>query len=205
MPRFGPKSGGGGGDNTLPAGDYIIALKGFERKKAKGTGNEYLRCRWQVCAGQLKKRTFFSNMSLNLEIEGTANRWRIFMEACGVEEEIELGSYAERNVDEGDENIREYFLNRPFKVTLKREQNGQYVNNDIKMIHYVRSWTDDDKAAMDRWLDELDGGESDDDSGGDQGGPEGGGNYDDSGAVDDYGAPETKVGGSVGDDDDIPF
>lgn len=206
MPKLGPGGGGGGGGNDgIPAGDYIIALRSFKRQKGKTSGKEYLRCRWVVCAGRLEGKSFFSNMSLDLSKEGTVNRWRILMEACGVDEEIELGSAKERNADEGDSNIREHFLNKPFKATVKTELNGNYTNNDIQMIHYVRTWTQEDKDDMDRWLDKLEGYQDDDGGGDEPSSAPSGGQPDNGWGPDNYDAPETKVGGTVGDDDDIPF
>lgn len=219
MARLGPKSGGGaGGDepDRVPAGVYIVAMKSFKRAQNKAKTADYLRCRWVVCAGPCEGRQFWSNMSLNLTTEGTVNRWRILMEACQLEEEIELGSTSERNTDEGDANIREYFLNRPIKVTVKVEQNGTYTNHDLEMIHYVRSWTQEDKDAMNNWLDALEqqgqpgsgagaGTRDDPDDP-----PVPGGRADDwsNPAADDYGSVGggTKAGGFAGGgDDDIPF
>lgn len=206
MPRLGPGSGGGGGGDSagsVPAGEYIVALKSFKRQVGKTSGQDFLRCRWVICAGPLEGKSFFSNMSCDLSKEGTVNRWRILMEACDVTEEFEIGSTREGTGDEGDQNIRELFRNIPIKVTLKVEKNGNYENHDIQMIHYVRSWTDADKAAMDKWLDAQDNaGQPDrpEDSGG-------GGGMAPPVEEDDYGpvGGGTKAGGYAGGDDDIPF
>lgn len=217
MPKLGPSSGGGtgGGSEGVPAGEYIIALKSFQRKVSQTSRNEYLRCRWVVCAGPLEGKSFFSNVSCNFSTEGTVSRWRIWMEACGVEEEFEVGSIREGTQSEGDQNIRDLFRNKPFKVTVKVEKNGNYVNNDIQMIHYVRSWTEEDKRQMDLWLDALEkagqpSGSPQDDDGGDSAPHGGGGGGDFAGGGfaedEDYGPPGagTKAGGFAG-DDDIPF
>lgn len=209
MPKLGPGDGGGGsgGSESVPAGEYIIALKSFQRKVSQNK-NEYLRCRWVICAGPLEGKAFWTNVSCNFSTEGTVSRWRIWMEACGVDQEFEVGSIKEGTQSEGDQNIRELFRNKPFKVTVKVEKNGNYTNNDIQMIHYVRSWTQADKDAMDVWLDALDkagqpGGPQDDDGGAPAGGSTGDGFASDE---QDYGPPGggTKSGGFAG-DDDIPF
>lgn len=213
MPKLGPSgggSGGGGSSEAVPAGEYIIALKSFKRAVGRDSGKEYLRCRWVVCAGPLEGKSFWSNVSCNFSTEGTVNRWRIWMEACGVDQEFEVGSIKEGTEAEGDRNIRELFKNKPFKVTVKVEKSGQYINNDIQMIHYVRSWTEEDKRQMDLWLDALENaGQSSgpqDDDGGDNGMPAGGGSGGGFAGEEDYGPPGagTKAGGFVG-DDDIPF
>ena len=98
MPKLGPSSqsgGDGGGGSEIPAGEYIIALKSFKRSVGKSSGKEYLRCTWVICAGPLEGKRFYSNVSLDLSTEGSVNRWRIWMEACGVDDEFELGSAAD--------------------------------------------------------------------------------------------------------------
>jgi hypothetical protein len=214
MPRLGP-GGASGGDNAneIPAGEYIIALKSFKRAKAKSSGNEYLRCTWVICAGPLEGKRFYSNVSLDLSKEGSVNRWRIWMEACGVEDEFELGSTDEGTQAEGDRNIRELFVGQPFVATIKVERNGQYTNHDIDRIHYVRLWTQEHKDAMDRWLETQQsagqpGGKPEV---GDNGQRGGGGQADDwtrGGDDQDYGqvGGGTQTGGFAGGgDDDIPF
>lgn len=203
MPRLGPGSGGGGESETLPAMRTILALRSFKRQTAKGSGNEYLRCRWEVCTGKFERKAFFSNMSLDLSKEGTVNRWRILMEACGVDEEFELGSRKEGTEGEGDENIRRLFLKRPFVATIKVEINGQYRNNDIELIHYKRTWTAEEVEEIERWLDaQENAGQPAPSEGTDDTPPGPSDRWDD----DPEPLPIGKPGGFAGEgDDDIPF
>lgn len=207
MARLGPKSGGGGdGEPTIPPGEYVIALKSFRRQRGKTSGKEFLRCSWVICAGPLEGKRLFTNVSMNLDTEGSVNRWRIWMEVCGVTEEIELGSIDEGTQAEGDANIKEHFEGVPFVVTIKVEKNGAYTNHDIERIHYVRLWTDSQKADMDRWLDaQANVGQSGGNPEVGQDAPKHGGGFADDDQ--DYGPPGggTKAGGFAGGDDDIPF
>lgn len=216
MPRLGPSGGGGDEKPEIPAGEYIIALRSFRRKVGKNSGQDYLNCRWVICAGPLEGKVFYSSMSLDLSKEGAVNRLRIWMEACGVKDEFEIGSTAEQTAQEGDQNIRELFVGQPFVVTVKVERNGQYTNHDIEKIHYVRLWTDHQKAAMDIWLEaQQNAGQPErpeNDSGGGRGrGPEddwtGGGGGAAAPPEEDYGpvGGGTTTGGFAGSDDDIPF
>ena len=210
MPRLGPGEKPTNNSGAVPAGEYIIALRSFQRKHGKTSRKEYLSMRFVVCSGPLKGRTFFASMSLDLSVEGIRNRWIIWIEACDIKEEFELGSTREGTAQEGDENINRLFVGVPFKATIKTEINGQYTNNDIQLIHFRSKWTQADLAAMSVWLDEEEkraAGRSDD---GDAGG---GGPVDDPGGGggpvnddDDYYQPGggTKAGGYAG-DDDIPF
>ncbi len=153
---------------------------------------------------------YVGDLCVDLSTEGTVKRWNIWMEACGVEEEFEIGSTQEGTQQEGDDNIRTLFVGKPFVATVKLEKNGQYTNNDIQMIHYVRSWTPEQKDAMDVWLDaqEKAGGqgggtpEVGDDN--DRAPARGGGSFTDD---EDYGpvGGGTQAGGFAGGDDDIPF
>ncbi len=206
MPRMAPGKPTGGGDEALPAGVYIVALRSFSRKTSKA-GNEYLRCRFVVCTGPAKGRGFFTNMGLDFSKEGTRNRWLIWMEACDVNEEFEIGSEAEGTVEEGDENLKRLFVDQPFKITLKVETNGQYRNNDIQLIHFKRNWTQADYEAISQWLSERESRGDDAGGGGGGGGPVGDGGSGGGPVDDDYydnRAGGTKAGGYAG-DDDIPF
>jgi len=213
MPRLGPGSGGGGGDSTpVPSGEYIVVLRSFKRQVGKtGQRKEYLRCRWEIIAGKCRGKSFFSNMALDVTVEGTANRWRILMEACGVDEEFELGSMKEGTQDEGDDNIRRLFVKKPFVATVKVERNGQYTNNDLERIHYRRLWTEEQTNEIEAYLDAQEnagsgGGGASDDWDGQGAGGGGGTEDDDQPPVDDWGEPASKpkAGGFAG-DDDIPF
>ena len=155
MPKMGPgRRGGSSGERTVPASDYVIALTWFKRQVGKDSGQDYLRCKFEVCGGRLKKRSFFANMSCNISKEGTAMRWQVLMEVCGVTEEWEIGSTREGNAREGDENIRRLFMNKPFKARVKAERSGQYTNNDLDMILFPKSWTQEDRDIAQTWLDD---------------------------------------------------
>jgi len=156
MPKMGPGKGGSGsgGSSTVPAGDYMLALVWFKRQVGKDSGQDYLRCKWQVIGGRAKGKSFFANISCNLSKEGTVVRWQILMECCGVTEQFELGSTREGNDREGDDNITRLFMHKPIKARVKVETNGGYTNNDLQMLHFRKNWTDEDQAIALKWLDE---------------------------------------------------
>ncbi len=153
MPKMGPGKGGSGsgGDNTVAAGDYMLALVWFKRQIGKTSGNDYLRCRWQVIGGRTKGKSFFANISCDLSKEGTVVRWQILMESCGVTEQFELGSTNEGTAREGDANIERLFMNKPIKARVKVESNGGYTNNDLQMIHFRKNWTPEDEEVAAAW------------------------------------------------------
>jgi hypothetical protein len=118
-------------DFSIPGGDYLIALRSFERKSSK-KGTDYLKCKWVVCGGKLLWKSFFSGMSCNLAVDGTCLRWQLLCEACEVTDPFELGSFAEGTNEEGDRDITRLFVGRPFAARIRRTINGQYTNNDIE-------------------------------------------------------------------------
>lgn len=168
-------------DNNLPPGEYLIALRWFERKRAQSGQSDYLRCRYEVIAGPAKGASFFANLSLNVEKAGAANRLFYFCKSAGVKGKIPLSD---------DAQLASFIMNRPFKAVISRKQNGRYVNNDIK--RYEQDVDEAERKVMDQWFldhegDELKFGAG---SGGGSHEPS---DFDDSPPLADYG------------DDDIPF
>lgn len=193
MPRLAPRPEGErskGGGAIVPAGDYVIVLVWFKRAVAK-SGRDYLRAKFEICSGPLSGRAFYVNLGLAIDTTGGAARWQILMEVCGVEEEIELGATEEGTEAEGDATIERFFRYKPFKARISCKKRGGYTNNDLEMVHYLRTYTEADREAIKEWLRKQ---------------LEGGGDY---GAAedDDPDYTPTPKGGddSPIDDDDIPF
>jgi hypothetical protein len=129
----------------------MLAIVWIQRRTGKSSGNDYLRCKLEVCGGPLAGTQFFSNWSCDLSKDGTVRRWQVLMESAGVSEEFELGSTAEGTADEGNRNIRRLFYGKPFKAKVKKENNGQYQNNDLEMVLYPSSWTERDHEWAREW------------------------------------------------------
>ena len=160
MPKLGPGTGGGGEGNgpravVVPPNDYVIALRWFQRKRAKESGKDYLSGRWEICGGPNEGKQFFANLSLDLSKKGTVTRWQILIEALGIEETFELGDSDEGTAREGDRNIARLFKNKPFAAEVDKTRDGQYDNNGLKQIHFLRKYTPEWLAICDVWRDKL--------------------------------------------------
>lgn len=140
---FDPKKhggGSGGGDaEVLAAGEYLVAMVWL--KRAQGRNGDYLRAKYQVCAGPHAGKTFFANVGLNVENEGTAGRLSVYCTCIGQTEAFDLKS---------DRSLQKVFLGKPFKARVKVEKNGQYTNNDIE--RYVPKVSAVEQEQMRGWV-----------------------------------------------------
>jgi hypothetical protein len=216
MPRLGPNSGGKGGGRrkearVVPPGDYLLAMRWFQRRRAKDNTKDYLSAKFEVVAGRLKGESFFAMIQLNLAKQGNVTRWQIWQEAVGNKEEFELGDSGEGTDDEGDANIRRIFLHKPFAAEVVTDTQGRYTNNAIKLFHFRRKW----KPQWETWAQEFLAAQAargnpedtvDDPDTGQDFGPE---EYDQSSG--DYGPTEAPPADEfdaplrqMGDDDDLP-
>lgn len=151
MARIAPGRGGGGGQQELlHPGPYLLALVWFQRKTSKG-GNRYLSCKFEVCGGRFKGRGFFCPMGLDLSKPGTVSRWQMFADACGVTEEFELGEYDDDTETEGDRNIQRLFVGAPFGCEVTRETQGGYTNNGLGKFVFQKHWD----QRWPQWADEY--------------------------------------------------
>lgn len=173
----------GGKNDGLPPGEYLIAIKRFERKTSKA-GKKYLHCLFHVIAGAAKKRTFFENLSLDMANAGAMTRLSLLAEQCGVEGAFDLDEDAE---------IQKHLVGRPFKARISRTQSGQYTNNGIERYLMGAAVTDRDRAAMEEWVTAQ----------ADEG--EWSGRGDDAPPPDDDDFASNYSGGGAKDKDDIPF
>jgi hypothetical protein len=143
MALFDPKKARDENKNQgIPPNDYLIAIKSFVRKTSK-KGKQYLHCRFVVVAGPAKKRSFFDNISLDLENSGAMFRLGILSEQCGVEGPFDL---------DDDAAIEAALVGRPFKAKVNRTTENGYVNNGIERYLTGNAVTDRDRAAMDEWV-----------------------------------------------------
>lgn len=141
MPKLDPSAAAPKGEITIvPAGRYVLALVWFKRK-ISGSGNDYLSAKYEIVAGPLKGKAFFTSVGLDIGKRGNQIRWSIWCEAVGVVESFELGSIAEGNANEGDEEIRQRFVDQAFVGEVEVEKNGQYTNNTISKILPPKSTT----------------------------------------------------------------
>lgn len=159
----------------IPSGDYLLAISSFKRKTSK-KGKDYLNARIIVIAGAAKKRSFFDNISLDVENSGAMFRLSMLSEQCGVEKPFDLDS---------DDELRANLCMRPFKARVSLKHENGYANNGIERYITGDKVTDHDRQLMEEWLVES-AAESDWNGGG-----SGDGGYDD-------GAPPPG-------DEDIPF
>lgn len=122
---FDPKGKYGDGDKGLPAGDFLLAMVSYERRTSKA-GGPMVRARYKVIAGPLKGQSFFASNSISMSSDGAKRRLASYCTAVGQEDPFDPAK---------DSEFDEAFLGRPFKATITKEINGQYVNNDIKKFH----------------------------------------------------------------------
>lgn len=169
-------------DQGVPAGDYLIAMKSFQRKESKKNKTDYLRCRFIVIAGAASKKSFFDTVSLDTSNSGSMFRLSLLAEQCGVDKPFDLGS---------DADIRANLVGRPFKARINRKVENGYTNNGIERYLTGDAVTTRDKELMELWL--LESQEEEEFNGG--GGSSGGDGFDSNGLPD---APPPG-------DDDIPF
>lgn len=201
MAMFDPKNRPKPDNKDLPASDYLLVLKSFERRSAKGSNKPYLRGRFLIIHGPAKGKSFFDSISLDTDNSGAMFRLSLLSEQCGVTEPFDL---------DDDNILRAKLCGRPFKATVNRKISGEYVNNGIQ--RYITKVSDSEREVMERWLIEKQ--EEDEFNGG---GHRDGGN--------EYGMPDDGVpppgdddfmggggrrggrgdGGAGGGYDDIPF
>lgn len=199
-PKFNPKTAAAEaakrreeqGPLGVVAGTYLLALRWFQRQAAK-SGADYIRGRFEVIYGPGKGRSFFTNVSLDQDKPGAVTRLAVWCECVGQNEEFDLDS---------DREIKRVFLHQPFKarVSAKKGRNPGEVFNDIE--RYETDLTQDERAAVDAILDELEakgliGGSDGDYSNEDFGGESGGGGGTGTPPPDDDWQPPS--------DEDIPF
>lgn len=138
-----PKSSGREPEETklLPAGEYLLALVWFKYENSKA-GNRYLRCRFVACSGPMKGEGFFCAWSLNTSKVGCLRRWELWMESVGCDHEVDL---------DNAQALSEAFKGKAFKAQVRRTQNGDYENNDIDRMVYLRQWTPEDIEEAKAW------------------------------------------------------
>lgn len=175
MPQFDPtkRSGGGGGASTVTAGRYVLGIVWFKRKTSS-KGSDYLSVKYEIASGPEKGRTFFSMLGLDVDKPGTAVRWSLLCESCGITESFELGSRRDGTADEGDQAIQDRFLGKAFVGQVGVEQNGQYTNNSVDKIIPPRNCVSSELDAIRKWTENFRSQKGDFDAPDD-----GGGNYDD--------------------------
>lgn len=143
MAKFDPKASNeqaGAGD--LASFEGLIALVWFERRETKNKkGAYFMRGKYEVCVGPNAGKTFFANQSLDLSV--AAGRLSVWCAAIGHEESFDPDS-----VDE----LKRVFLRKPFKASVERAMNGQYVNFDIKRFVVASKLTDAERKAAEGWL-----------------------------------------------------
>lgn len=138
---FDPKAhGGGGSDADLPSGEYLLALRWFERRTSK-KDKPYLRAKYEIVHGPKAGKDFFSNLSIDTGNEGAAGRLSVYCTAVGVEEAFSLAD---------DDALKRLFVGKPFKARIARTENGQYTNYDIE--RYVLKVSDAERRLMDAWV-----------------------------------------------------
>jgi hypothetical protein len=125
----------------LPAGPYLVALVGFERKRSDRTGGDYLRGRFKVLHGRAKGRTFYSTIGLDVRRDGAAARLGLYCKAVGVTKPFDL---------DDDAAVTRALVGKPFKAQISQTQNGQYVNNDVQR-YLLDGMTSEEQEAAEAW------------------------------------------------------
>jgi hypothetical protein len=178
MAIFDPSKHKNSGDSEgVPAGDYLLILKNFERKTGKNSHKPYFRGCFEVIHGPAKGGTFFDSISLDVTNSGAMFRLSMLSEQCGAGP-FDLDS---------DRDIADALCRKPFKAAVNRERSGEYTNNGIKR-YLGDKITEFEQRVMETWL--IEEAERNQFGGGDSGG-----GYDENGLD----APPPPG------DDDIPF
>ncbi len=126
----------------IPAGDYLLAIKKFDRRTSK-KNKDYLHCQVIVIAGAGKGRSFFDNISLDTTNSGAMFRLGVLAEQCGVERSFDLDS---------DDDIKANLCGRPFKARVSLKHENGYANNGIERYITGDKVTDRDRELMEQWL-----------------------------------------------------
>jgi len=157
MPKLDPNEQGGGEEREVhPAGRYGLAIVWFKRKRPKDPKKkEYLSIKVEITQGSRKGKTFYTMMSVDTSKSGCVTRWRLLAKACGVTRTFELGSYDEGTADQGDSEIAELFLRKPFVGIVNVEQSGQYRNNSISEIVKPEELTKEEVLENKVWATET--------------------------------------------------
>ena len=133
--------GGGGGDSSdLPAGEYLLAMKWFERRTSKA-GGPYLRAKYVVCYGPRSGAEFFSNVSIDVSKPGAAGRLGVYCAAVGIDKPFDLAD---------DGALRRAFLGKPFKAKVSVRSSNGYTNHDIE--RYSPTVSPAERRVMDNWV-----------------------------------------------------
>ena len=134
---FDPSKTQGEGEGGVPAGEHLIALVWFERKRSKA-GKFYMRCKFEVCSGDLAGRTFYATQSL---AESSYGRLGVWCSCVGVTERFDL---------EDQKALSGAFAYKPFKAKIKVTTSGQYTNHDIE--RFVPKLSDAEQKAARGWV-----------------------------------------------------
>lgn len=130
-----------GNDSTdLPAGEYLLAMKWFERRTAK-TGGAYLRAKYVVVYGPRSGAEFFSNVSIDVSKPGSAGRLGVYCAAIGVDKPFDLAD---------DGAVKRAFLGKPFKAKVSVRSSNGYTNHDVE--RYLPQVSSAERRAMDNWV-----------------------------------------------------
>ncbi len=141
MPEVDPnRRGDGDADETLPPGEYLLAMTWFDHKQ--GNRGPYLRACFTVIAGPMKGRKFFSNMGVDATRHGTHNRWQIYAEHVGCTDRFDT---------EKSGDIAKHFKGRGFKGRVKREHRQGRTYNDLEQFVYKRLLSEEENAIVAEW------------------------------------------------------
>jgi hypothetical protein len=170
----------------------MLALVWFHRRTSQ-RGNEYLRCKFQVAAGPSKGKSFFCPWSLGTQNPGSRQRWEIWMEQVGCDDEIDL---------DDDAAIRAAFLGKPFKAEVSLRTRNGYEENDLRRLIYPRLYGEIDRADIEAWNTEWAARDWSQSDPGEDPGPTG-----DDRPPPPSSEPQWSKGSGFGDDDgdDVPF
>jgi len=167
----------GGGGYLDIAGDFVVAITGFSRDKAR-SGKPFILAKLVVCLGAMKGKRLQERLYLNDE-----SLWKIgkLCEAIGHEEAFDL---------DDNRQVADAICNRPFKVRTKTRRGDTQTFCDIAL--FLMKWDPGEREAANEWVAEREA-EREQFGDGDYGG---GGGFD--------GSPIPDGPDDFG-DDDIPF
>jgi len=114
-------------DETLPAGEYLLAMTWFVERQSPRTKGFYWRMRYEVILPEYDPaRSFFATMPQQLNSAGARIRWHQWARAADIDQRFR---------PEREAHVRRLFLGKPFRAAVTREQKGfpgrQYLANDI--------------------------------------------------------------------------
>jgi hypothetical protein len=121
----------------IPAGAYVLAIVGFERKTARNNGTPFRKAQFKIIHGRGTGRSFFDIVDMDENHAGGMARVARLCKAVGQTEVFDLQSDAE---------FARIFVGKAFKATISAKTRGEYTDNSVVKLEPM---TQDEMDAAD--------------------------------------------------------